>query len=381
MKTKSILKLALNLFISFAFSLFVGLLVSNYIPEVNPAKFALTLTIGTLMIQVIAVELGGGQGAKGLSYMSLLTEVWSQQISENLYQNNDFMKRATDHSMWISHKTVHVPQAGATSVVEQNRSIFPASIGSRVDSELTYNLNQYTADPMLIQNLEELQISYPKRQSILFNIMSALNNTVALQSLYTWAGTGAARIVQTSGSTSTLNLPTSTATGSRKQLTIADLTKVKQILDADNVPSQGRVLLLPSYMYNIDLLNITGINQAYGFGKPVLPDGVVSQLMGFDIMIRPDVTLFDNTGTPVIKAINGDGTVTSPASTDQGGGLAFHPAFIARALGSIQPYYNAGSGGNGLPEYYGSIFSAEVMHGATKLYSNQKGVVSLVQGT
>lgn len=380
MKTKSIIKLTLNLIISFAFSLFVGVLVSNYIPEIDSLNFAGTLFAINVGVQTLGMVLGF-KPVKGLSYMSLLTEVWSNQISENLYQNNEFMKRVTSHDMWVSHKTVHVPQAGATSTVEKNRAIFPAVIGSRTDTELTYDLNQYTADPILIQNIEELQISYDKRQSILYNMTSAINNTVALQSLYTWAATGASRIVSTTGSTSTLNLPHSTATGSRKMITIADLTKLKLILDNDNVPADGRVLLLPAYMYNIDILNITGINQAYGFGKPVLPNGVVSQLMGFDIMIRPDVTCFDNTGTPVLKGINGDGTLTTPATTDQGGALAWHPQFLARALGSITPYYNAGSGGTGLPEYYGSTFSAEVMHGASKLYSTQKGVVSLVQGT
>lgn len=381
MKTKSILKLALNISLGFIVALFVGVALTNYFEGLNPLNFALTVTSISVLVQTIFAFSGVKSNTKGFAYMSLLTEVWSQDIMENLYQNNAFLKRATDHSMWVNNITVHVPQAAAGLGVEQNRTVFPAPVGSRTDTELTYNLNQYTSNPILLQNIEELQISYDKRKSILSNMMSELNNVIALQTLYAWSVAGASRIVQTSGSTSTLNLPHSTATGSRKMTTIADLTKVKAILDADNVPSEGRILLIPSYMYNTDILNISGINQAYGFGSPVLPEGVVSRLMGFDIMIRPDVLCFDNTGTPVIKAINGDGTLTSPATTDQGAAIAYHPAFVAKALGSINSYYDGGSNGTGKPEYYGSLFSAEVMHGASKLYTSGKGIVQLVQGT
>lgn len=345
----------------------------------NPLETAISVTAIVGVLQLSLISLGFQSKAPKAAYMSLLTEVWSSQISENLYQNNDFMKRATDHSMWVRYKTVHVPQSGAKPTVEKNRSVLPATIGSRTDSELTYNLNQYTADPILITNLEELQISYAKRQSVLMNIMSQLQFVVSTQTLYTWAPAGASRIVRTSGSTSTTNLPHTTATGSRKMLTFADITAAKQILDNDYVPAEGRVLLVPAYMYNTDLLNIAGVIQAYAFGQAVAPTGVVARVAGFDIMIRPDVLVYDNTATPVIKGIEGDGTLTSAAATDNGAILAYHPNFVAHALGSITPYYNAGSNGSGLPEYYGSIFSAEVMHGASLLYSSQKGVVAIVQ--
>lgn len=308
--------------------------------------------------------------------MALQQEVWAKDIQDNFYQNNEFLQKSTDHSMWVNFKTVHIPQAGAASSVEQNRSILPATISSRTDTELTYNLNEYSIDPILLTNLEEIQISYNKRASVLFNIMEALKYTVATQTLYSWAPSGSSRIVATSGSTSTLNLPHSTATGSRKMITIADLTKAKNILDADNVPQTGRVLLIPSYMYNIDLLNISNVAQAYAFGQPVLPNGVVGRLMGFDIYIRPEVLVYDNTGTPVIKAVNGDGSLTSAAATDQGAAIAYHPSFVGTAMGAIKMFYREND-----PTYYGNVLSGLIMHGASKLRTDQKGIVAIVQGT
>lgn len=379
--TKTIAKLFANIVSAFLLTFILTSVFAEQLSINNPLEVAAGVTVVTVLVQFVLIAIGYKSNAPQFAYMSLLVEVWSQEIQENLYMGNEFMKMATDHSMWVRYKTVHVPQAGATSTVEQNRTLFPASIGSRTDTELTYNLNQYTADPILIQNIEELQISYDKRKSVLSNMMSQLQFVVATQTLYAWAPSGASRIVQTSGSTSTLNLPHSTATGSRKMTTISDITKLKAILDADNIPQQGRILLVPQYMYNVDLLNISGIVQAYQFGTAVAPSGVVARLMGFDIMIRSEVLVYDNTGTPVIKAINGDGSLTSAAATDQGAAIAFHPNYVCHALGTITPYYNAGSNGSGLPEYYGSIFSAEVMHGASKLRTDQKGIVALVQGT
>lgn len=364
---------------AFLVMLIVTSLFAEQLQIVNPAEVAFKAFVLVAFVQAVALAFGY-RPAK-FAYMALLTEVWSQDIQDNLYMGNEFMKKATSHSMWVNHKTVHVPQAGAAPGVEKDRSVFPAAIGSRTDTELTYSLSQYTTDPVLLQNIEELQISYDKRKSILWNMQQKLAFVVATQTLYAWAPSGASRIVSTTGSTSTLNLPHSTATGSRKMTTISDVTRLKAILDSDNVPQTGRILLVPQYMYNTDILNISGIVQAYAFGSAVAPEGVVARLMGFDIMIRSEVLVYDNTGTPVIKAIDGDGTLSSPAATDQGAALAYHPDYVCHALGAITPYFNAGSNGNGLPEYFGSIFSAEVMHGASKLRTDQKGVVALVQGT
>ena len=45
----------------------------------------------------------------------------------------------------------------------------------------------------------------------------------------------------------------------------------------------------------------------------------------------------------------------------------------------MTPLYDAGSNGNGKPEYLGSIFNMEVMLGSTILRTDMKGVAALVQ--
>ena len=305
--------------------------------------------------------------------MALQQEIWSQDIQENLFAGNPFMNSATDHSQWVNFKTVHVPQAGTNPVVTKNRSVLPAVIVQRTDSELTYSLNEFSSEPILITNIEELQISYNKRASILSTTIKQLGDAVANNSLYAWAPSGATRQVRTTGVADGLALAPS-ATGTRKAITLPDIASARGILDKDNVPMDGRILVMPADEYNSHFLAISNVQSAYAYGSPVLPSGVVNRVFGFSIMIRPSVLVYDNTGTPLIKAINDQGAPSAPAATDNMASLAFHPAFVAHALGSITSFADENK-----PEYYGSIFSSLVMHGASKLRTSQLGVVAIIQ--
>jgi hypothetical protein len=107
--------------------------------------------------------------------MALQQEIWVQDIKETLHQGSEFVKTGTDHSAFVAKKTVHMPQSGAMTAIEKNRSSLPGTIAQRTDTELTYNLNEYTTDPVLITDLDELQTSYMKRQSVLSQHINAIN--------------------------------------------------------------------------------------------------------------------------------------------------------------------------------------------------------------
>ena len=306
--------------------------------------------------------------------MALQHEVWIADIKEQLFKPNPFMSRATDHSMYVNYKTVHVPQAGTAQTVKKNRSVLPATISQRTDSELTYSLNEYTSDPILLTNIEELQINYAKRQSVLGQTNAKLSEVTANQTLYAWAPSGASRQVRTTGSASAIYNPHATATGTRKAITLADIASARAILDKDNVPLEGRVLVMTADIYNNQFLAISNVQQYLSYGQATLPTGVVNKIFGFDIMIRPTVLMYDNTATPLLETIDEEGETTD-AAADNAACLAYHPNFVCHALGDIKVFADEDK-----PEYYGSIFSSLVMHGASKLRTDQKGVVAIIQG-
>ena len=306
--------------------------------------------------------------------MALQKEQWLSDIQENLFKDNAIIARATNHDGFVNYKTVHVPQAGANPTITKNLGAFPATITQRTDSELTYSMDTYYVQPIHIEAGQETAfLSYDKRMSILNQHVSTLEDVLTNNALYKWAPSGATRQVRTTGTAVGTALAPS-ATGTRNAITLADILKAKSILDSENVPSAGRVLLLPSDMYNAQLLAIADVYQAQSYGVSALPSGVVTRIHGFDVMIRSTVVVYDSTATPVIKAVADSGTPSAPAATDNLAALAYHPNFVAKAMGSTDVFIT-----EQVAEYYGSIVSAMQLFGASKMRTSQTGVVAIVQ--
>ena len=306
--------------------------------------------------------------------MALDREQWLADIQENLFKNNEIINRAVNHDGFVNYKTVHVPQAGANPIITKNLGAFPATISQRNDSELTYSMDTYYVEPIHIERGQETAfISYDKRMSILNQHIKTLEEVLTNQSLYKWAPAGAGTFVKTTGSAVSTALAPS-ATSTRLAITLADILKAKAILDAANVPQEGRVLVMPSDIYNAQLLAIADVYQMQSYGVSALPSGVVSRIHGFDIMIRPTVVVYDNTATPVLKSINDAGAPISPAATDNLACLAYHPSFVAKAKGNADVFINDND-----PAYYGSIVSALQLFGASKMRTSQIGIVAIVQ--
>lgn len=313
----------------------------------------------------------------GVLNAGVIQEVFTKDIQESLLQNAAFVPFSVDYSSYIAYGLVHVPQSGSIPNVEVNRSSFPATIGQRTDTDLSFAMNQYTTDPILIPNLDELQTAYDKRQSVLGQHIATLTQTVGDQVAYSWAATLAGAIIPTTGSAVGDALAPG-ATGTRKAVTLADIQSLAKKLDKDNVPRMGRKLLMQTDMF-YQLLSISEIVRASynGFqlsgGVNVIQTGIVAQLYGFDIMIRPTVAVYA-TGATTPKA---PGAAT--ATTDQLACIAWHTSVVARGEQAPVVLTQSGDNGAGAPEYYGIILSMQMMLGSAILRSDLKGIATLVQ--
>ena len=307
--------------------------------------------------------------------MALIKEIWVSDVQNALNRNADFLPYSVDHSAYIAFGTVHIPQSGSNPTIVKNPATFPLTINERTDTDRTYLLNQFALEPTLITNLDELQISYDKRQSVLGQQISTLTQRIGDEVAISWSATGSDNIVATTG-TATGTALAPGATGTRKDVTLLDIANLAKKLDKDNVPRGGRKLLMSTDMF-WQLMGISDVLRASynGFqGQPnVIQTGVVAQLFGFDVMMRPVVSVYANS-TTVPKAFG-----AATATTDNLACIAFHSSTVARALGSMTPLYDSGSNGNGKPEYLGSLFNMEVMLGSAILRADMKGVAALVQ--
>jgi hypothetical protein len=308
--------------------------------------------------------------------MALQKEIWISDIESNLYANNAFLGViGKDDSAYVDNKTVHVPQAGAKPTVVIDRASLPATISQRTDADLNYNLKEFTTDPILIQDTEAVQVSYNKRQDVLSDHIKQLSSSVANHSLYTWAASGSSRIVRTSGASTTLLAPS--ATGNRKAITLQDVQDARTILGQDDINQDEEMyLIMPAQIYWSQFVGIDKISKFLEFGAntAVLPTGVINRILGINIVIRSSVVVYDNTGTPVIKATGSNGLPSSPAAADNMGCILTSKYAVRKAIGQTKVFDNMGD-----PTFYGDVFSALVLHGASKSRTNQEGIVSIVQ--
>lgn len=359
------MKKSINLFAlltNVMLALFVGTIFNFAIPEISVGAVAATVVgFGTIP------QLFFGSQMNGFAFMALQTEVWTADIAETLFAGNEFLNFATDHSSYVNNKTVHVPQSGAAASVSKNRSSLPATIAQRTDTDLNYNLNEYTTDPILITDLDEIQTAYNKRQSVTGQSFAKLADTVSKDILFAWAVSGA-RVISTTGADTAL-LPNSTATGTRKKLTKEDLALLATRMDQDNVPADGRYIMLDSIMFG-DLFTVSEImNMQFMANAASQPDGTIAKLFGFSIMKRSNVVTYDGSGTAIAPG-------TAAATTDCAGAVAWSKYSVAKALGTTKVFADENK-----PEYYGSVFSAMVLAAGKIIRTDKAGVWAIQQGS
>jgi len=310
--------------------------------------------------------------------MALQVELWRKEIKEILFANNRHVLLSESHDALIKNKTVHIPQAGALPAVLKDPATFPLTVKQRTDTDHTYDLHQYALEPILKLDIDELQRSYDLRQSLLKHSIRALNDRLGLEALYAWAGAGlvaaSGQIVLTTGTGKAAIAPPG-GTGSVLGLMPVNIADAATKLDDENAPQENRYLSIPAKVYwdfvEINKQYLLNIDYNKGLSNEDIQTGVVSKVYGFKIIVRNYTCVYTDAATPTLKAVG-----AAQATSDVWGIVGWQSDCVARALGSIKPYFNEND-----PVYLGSIFNASVMFAAAKVRADSVGIVTIVQNT
>jgi hypothetical protein len=303
------------------------------------------------------------------AFMAIQKEVWLTDLSENVFPDNSFINKSIDDSEGLSGKIVHAPEAGGVPVVQKNRSVFPAVATRRVDTTADYTIDEYTTDPSHVTVTEQIEASYQKRVSLLFNHYNQLKNSTSIGMLLNWAPTAAANIFRSTGASRAAYM--GSQTGNRLKVAKEDFANAARLLDRQDVPREGRVALVPADLV-MDLMLIPEFVSANIFGQGALKEGVLGRVFGFDIMQRSTSILYTSAGAPK------DPTAAA-AATDGQSIIFWHPMYVRKAIGTQT------NGGidifedNASPLYYGDVMSTMVRSGGRIVRSDQRGVVVLVE--
>lgn len=301
--------------------------------------------------------------------MAIQKEIWQDHIEGNLFKNNEFLLASTDAGQYVLQgKVVHIPQAGASATVQKNRSSLPATVVQRTDTDVTYTLDEYTTDPILIPNAEQYELSYNKRESVLAEYEASLRQTIADNLLIDWAPTGATgTIIRTTGTATATTL--AGTTGNRKKFTVNDLKAAQLQLNKQNVPMEGRYALMSADMFQ-QLTDDMSATQYRDFSAAYdVKDGILGRLFGFNIMMRSGVVTYDNAPAPVVNPYGAAVNIT-----DNDGILCWQISAVERALGQITFFERIGD-----PTYYGDVYSVGVRMGGRIRRQDAAGIIAIAQ--
>lgn len=350
---------------------------------------ATNLTFGMApALMVGGMALFGGNQTSSFR-MAVTPEIWVDYIVGNLFKSNEFLLNSIDESQYvIGGNVVHIPQAGSRAGVQRNRESLPATITRRKDIDITYALDEFTTDPRFIPDIDKVELSYDKMDSVMTEDMMYLQQLIAESMLYNWRP----KYFITASKTKSADYLVH-GTGVRTGVSVADFAKAKSIFNKWNIPHADRYVILDTEMYDQLCEDLraasTANNNLSATYNPVT--GKLEMLESFKIYERSTVLLASNstlsnvTGTKYKKWTSADllytpeeyeaiVSGTSPASTACTVGLFWHKSVVARALGQTKIFENVND-----PTYYGDIVSMLQRLGGRARRADGMGVLGLMQ--
>ena len=351
------------------------------------AKLLISLTIALLFNGVVAAFLAPVVGLpvegvflaltglslipmpSGVAVMAIQKEIWINDIVGNLFKANPHLAHAMNADQFVLQgKVVHIPNAGTKPNVEKNRSTLPATVVQRTDIDITFPLDEFTSDPILIPNADKYELSYDKRMSVISEQASALAEIVGDWFFRYWAASAAANIVRTSGGATAAHY----GTGNRALITLTDVKNIQKLFNKNNIPQEGRIAALDADMMD-QFTEGLNVSQYRDFSAAYdASNGVLGKLYSFTFLDpRSTVLYYTNATVPVVKDPG-----SAAADTDNGAALFWHKDSVIRALGNNEMFEKIGD-----PTFYGDIYSVLVRAGGRVRRSDGRGVIALVQGS
>lgn len=301
-------------------------------------------------------------------------EIWQNHIEGNLFKGNEFLLQSTNADQYVlAGKVVHIAQAGTPSGVSKNRTELPATVKKRVDTDITYVLDEYTTDPRLIPNADKYELSYDLRESVVAEDEMELRENMADDTLIKWApdvSVLASSIIPTTGGSAAASTWVPGTTGNRKIATEADVRAIRKAFIKQNMKGVPN-LLISAEMEDQIISSLASNSLATYQATYEMTEGGLkkSKLHGVQIWVRSEALYYSNTN--VVRPFGASLNVT-----DSDAGLAWVNTAVELAKSGVEAFQNIGD-----PTYYGDIYSFLLRAGGRKRRADQKGVFALVATT
>ena len=317
--------------------------------------------------------------SKNIAFMALNVEIWNKTIQEKLVTDNTFLQHVAnvDAGNILNGSIVHLPQAGNPSNVVKNRTVLPAAISTRTDSEVLYKIDEYTTDPIRVKHSDTVEMPYDKRRSILDQDVLNLSEEVAEGMLFNFIDSPIgnnkslplANILSTDSAT-TVSPYGVGKTGNRKAYRLNDLQRMRNFMVYAKAWSEGNMYAMLTPEAAVQMFPAeSAITATYmqAASEAERRAGIIYKASGWNILIRSSV--YNLTGAKAFKpndALN--------AADDTEGCLFWNKNMLEKAIGKTEVFERLKD-----PTFYGDIFSLLVRMGGRARRKNYEGVGVLIQ--
>lgn len=238
---------------------------------------------------VIGVAMSFMPGLEGVVREGVLKELWTGIMVKSLREGKQatFLEGIEDHSSIVDNDVIHLVEVGVDPDVLVNNTTYPIDLQALEDKDIPVKLNKFQTKPTPITDDELHAISYDKMARVTESHKNALQDkkaVMAAHSLTPKKNTKEAPVLKTTGEVE--------AETKRVKITRKDIIALKRALDKNNVPVQGRRLVLCSDHVN-DLLET---EQNFANHLYNAESGKIKPFIGFEIHEFAENPVFTQAG-------------------------------------------------------------------------------------
>lgn len=260
---------------------------------------------------------------KGSALEGVYTEVWTGELVKQLRggMSASWLDGVSDYSAAVNNEVVHLVDVGGDPDVLINNTTYPIAAQELEDGDIALGLDKFQTKKTAVSDDQLFAISYDKMGSVIERHGDAITIAKfkkAAHALAPNSNTAKTPVVPTSGEDD----------NGRKKCTRKDIIALKRKLDALQIPTAGRRLVLCSVHVN-DLLEDDQKfrDQYYNYTS-----GKIANMYGFEVYEFENCPYFTKEGTKVPFK-------NSPSGTDHQASFCFYTKRVFRAQGSTKMYY------------------------------------------
>jgi len=240
----------------------------------------------------------------------MFKEIFTTIILALFYPDGAWLNELTSMDHMVEYNQINLSVVGADPGIVKDNNTWPLTPTQRTDTGVVIPLATFDTEPTHVTNVEEMETSYDKAQSVVAQHVNTLRAEASKSAAFNIAPAG-----------NTADTPVLLTTGAVKAngnraLTYSDITDLSLAFDNANIPAEGRILVLcPEHKQDLK-------KQDIDLFKEMIKDNTLD---GFK--------LYTFTGNPTYNGTtkNAYGSVSGKPSS-----IAFVKSEVMRAMGSIE---------------------------------------------